>query len=955
MKIFTPLELSVSERTLEHDRKFYWVATVKMHTSLSGGKVLFEQDCIADVMDSMGAQPLPDMGMPKPKSEYLVCGSYYSENGDPVTGGQVEVKFNNRKKTLNVFGDRKWLASMPSQPDAITSMPIQYANAYGGEEYKLNPAGKGFRDAYLPNIERSEEVISSNTKSYQPAGFGPMDPSWMQRSRFQGTYDERYLEKFFPGYPEDMDWRLFMAAPQDQWFDQYFVGNEEYRIKNMHPSKPLLLGHLPGFLPRLIIKEQVDESQVNRELDLNLDTVWFFPESDTIQLIWRTMVEVATDDAENISHVLAGYESMDEPRRTFDHYSNALEKRIENKDPLENNLNTKDLVPLSMKSSIDRLKDSAVADVEVNALAQNMDAKSNKISQAVDSQLKASMDEIKDQVQSASMADEKKKEVLNQLASNETNQNMDPDFALIMDKLEELLPGISKGNVKELELGLFSFKKLEEILDDIQAFSESKKADVAKNIAPEIVRLKEMLSTSGDGQALSEEQRQQIIQQIESLESLAEQPVIEKQPLPRLDIEEIKAQLLSTMPQVKQAQNELHLMASNPLLNQSPVLQQARDKIIRVEKEALAQLSSQLEDARAQFHQTYLMGAHFSPDGLSPHQDDEEIRKQFDNQVANNQVMSNQDWACLTLSGLNLDGLDFSGCLMEQVVFKSCSLKGTNFQNAVLARASFVDSNFDQANFSGANLGAIEVEDCSFSQSNFIKTKLSHSQFVHCVFEGAQIVSPELLEVNFESCSFDYAQLEDWILIDRTLKNISFNKASLSGFNFINCKLTDCEFGQTSMPSTVWSSANLNRVSFKLADMTSNCFVSGEDEDTVLNNLDFTRTKLNRANLQYLVFSGCQFTKSELNSANLMGSDLRSNRFDGCEAIQAQFQKADLHGASFYQANLMESLMGKAKLYDVNFRESNLYGTDFIRSYVQGCDFAQANLDATILRDWRPS
>jgi len=42
-------------------------------------------------------------------------------------------------------------------------------------------------------------------------------------------------------------------------------------------------------------------------------------------------------------------------------------------------------------------------------------------------------------------------------------------------------------------------------------------------------------------------------------------------------------------------------------------------------------------------------------------------------------------------------------------------------------------------------------------------------------------------------------------------------------------------------------------------------------------------------------------------------------------------------------------------LYDVNFRESNLYGTDFIRSYVQGCDFAQANLDATILRDWRPS
>ena len=39
MKVITPLELSVSERTLEHDRKFYWVASVKMHVSLSSGKV----------------------------------------------------------------------------------------------------------------------------------------------------------------------------------------------------------------------------------------------------------------------------------------------------------------------------------------------------------------------------------------------------------------------------------------------------------------------------------------------------------------------------------------------------------------------------------------------------------------------------------------------------------------------------------------------------------------------------------------------------------------------------------------------------------------------------------------------------------------------------------------------------------------------------------------------------
>jgi len=957
LKIFNPLEVSICQRTIEHDRKFYWVASVKLHIEMSDNKVLFEQDCIADLMSAMGGQPLPDMGMPKPRGEYLVSGSYFSDKATPVNAGQVEVKFNGRKKTLNVFGDREWFASMPTKPDLFTTLPLSYEYSFGGQQALKNPVGKGYQESSLPNIELAEQVVSSNAVNYDPAGFAPIDPSWPQRSQYQGTYDDQYLEKYYPGYPMDMDWQLFMTGPKDQWHQGYYQGDEEYRLKNMHPERAMIFGQLPNLIPRCFIKNSLSDNETDKfkELDLNLDTVWFFPEHEVIQLTWRTMIPVTTDDAEEISHLLVGYEHGCDERRNRAYYQNAMERRIINNDPFETNLNTKDIVPLGELGSLDRLKDTALEGVDPNAFSENIEAKSDKIMQSVKQQVNGSMEEVKSQISNSELDPGKKSELMQQIEGLSDHKQLDPELAAIMDKLEDLLPGVTKGETKKIELGSFSFKKLDAVMAEIEVFTAKKKELAAMAIQPEIERLKIMLEQASQGSPLSEDDANNVRQQIESLENMHDETKPPLVVLPRLNLAEIKQQLLSTVPQLKDAHTQLHLLALNPLTNTPALIEQAKEKIKNIESHELEKISAQLDQAESGFMASYIMGAHFSPDGLAPHADIAIRKNELLSKLSNHEPVSNQDWACLELSGLNLDGVDFSNCLMEQVVFNNCSLIGANFNSCVLARSIMNNSCFDKADFSDANIGAVTADDCSFKYTNFNSGKLSHSDFNNCTFEQASIIQPELLEVSFNHCIFDHAILDSWVLIDRSLVGLSFKSASISGFSFNNCNLQDCIFDSAYMPSTVWSSSDLNGLSFKGTDMTSNCFVVGEDEEMNLTNLDFSGAKLNKANLQKLEFESCKFNKTELNSANFMSSILAGTCFDECEATDTQFQKSDLKGASFHKANLMGALLSKATLTDVNFYHSNLYGADFIRSYVKGCDFSGANLDATILKDWRPS
>lgn len=955
MKIYTPLEVSTSHTTIEHDRNYYWVVSIKLHISLSKSEVLFEQDCIEGMMASMGNQILPDMGVPKPNAEFLLNGHYYAPNQKPVIADQATVELHDLSKSINVFGDRHWFASVPTKPTPINKLPLTYEYAFGGEESVFNPVGKGFKEEALPNLEVNGQTTTSNNAHFSPAGFSPLDPAWYDRSKYQGTYDNKYLEKYFPGHPKDMDWRLFMSAPQDQWFNGYLKGNETFKLTNVHPEKPEIEGQLPDLRPRCFIKtseNKLDEGKIS-ELNLNLDTVWFFPDTDTIQLVWRSMIPAQSDEPDNISHLLVGYESNNDTPRDFEHYRYALERRIENNDPLENNLTNKDLVPLGVKSSLDRLKDSALEDVKVDAFSENIKAKSDAITDAVNKTVDEQISATKEQLSASEIKDDLKQELLGKLG--ETSDISDPDIKAIMDKLEDLLPGHGSGNPNDVELGLFSFKKLDALMAEISKVTDKKKLEAIEQATPQIQSLKDSLNELDSGSELNAEDKSKLKEQIQSLDNLNEKPVSKPAPLPRFQSDEINATLLETSQEIKQAEKELHMQLSNPLLNNPDSIKKTQEKIETLKNETLSEISEQIESAKKQFFDAYLMGAHFSPDGLSPHSDVNIRSKAFFNSKINNQALNQQDWACIEFNGEDLSGLDLSDCYLEQVKFINCNLSNVNFTHSVLARAQFINSNCKGAIFNDANLGAIIAEKSDFSNCSLKNTKLSHSKFKECSFHSAIIADPELLFIELDKVAFDYATLENWSVIEREFHNLNFTHAKLTGCSFITCKLSNCDFSWAELPSTVWSDTDLIETSFLQSDISKNCFVQGEEKEVRLSELDFSGANFSFANLQNLRFKNCLFNDTNLSSSNLMGAILRENSFQGCQAIKTQFRKANLDQTVFTRSNLMEAIFNKAILTNVDFKYANLYGADFLKSTVEHTNFSQANLDATILVDWRPS
>lgn len=959
MKIYSPMQIMHNQRTLEQNKQFHWVVSPSLFMRISTGKIELQHDCIADVIASMGEVPMLDMGMPKPRAEWLLNGSLYAGKGKAVNAGQATVKIADQEKTINVFGKRQWLAGLPSSPDTFESMPLDYQHAFGGDAYNLNPNGKGFKTDDLPNTESPSETITNNNSPYSPASFAPLDPSWPQRAQYQGTYDNHYMENFFPGYPKDMDWRLFMNAAENQWSNGFFNGDEAFELHNMHPENALQKGNLPGLLPRCFIKDTSEEShQQFKEVKLHLDTVWFFPDKDIIQLIWRGGMIAKTDEAEEISHLLLAYENTNDSPRDSKHYQQSLEQRIRDKDPLQDSLNTLDLIPQGEASAMQLLQKSAFENSTASALADNIDSKSEAIKSIVDQKIEDSIQDLKNQLENPALNDQQKSETLSKIEAVLGATNKDEGAALLLEKLEEILPGLTSGKTSELDLSNFSFKKLDEVFSEIDQFSETKKIIALEEIKPQIEQLTQQLK---DSDSLTSDQRQLIEGQINSLKSLFDkdiEPPLSK--LPRLDSESLIQQVDNTSPEILSAQKELHIMLSNPMLGDSTAIKQAREKLEQLEQGELSKLKTELTQARLKFIEGYAMGAHFANHGLSPHDDDNQQRNKLLAIINGDKDASNQDWACLDLSELSLDGINFSNCLMEQVNLKGASLIGANFSGAILVRSDLSNADCTQANFDQSNLGAGKFDETVFSGASFNESKLSKSIFNHCNFTHSRIKQPEALELTINQCDFTSSQIENWPFLELTMKENVFDHASMASCSFINCILHDCSFEHASLPSTTWANSSLRNTVFHKANMLSNCFVSSAESDdnqlpSYFENIDFSHAILDKSNFQGLDLAGNNFSHAKIASSNFTSSNLAGSNFDDCHGYQAQFRKAKLTNASMKRANLMEAMLSKAIINNTNLEQANMYGVDFIRATIKGTRFHNANLDATILRDWRPS
>lgn len=257
-----------------------------------------------------------DLAQFKPRADLLLRAVCHTPGQKGLTACNVRFRVGDWKKELAVIGNRRWekglVFSKMSEPELFTRVDLTWGNAFGGEKFALNPAGKGRKDGLLPNVEYPDELIKSPGNQPTPAGFGPIDRTWKQRSSKLGTCDKKWLKERWPAFPKDFDWTHFNAAPEDQQLEGFLRGDEEIELLNMHPQHDQLTTRLPSLRVRVLLRE--GEPAAVREVPMNLDTLYVDAEKLELILTWRGIANVSDSDWEECREILIAQEPLGENR-----------------------------------------------------------------------------------------------------------------------------------------------------------------------------------------------------------------------------------------------------------------------------------------------------------------------------------------------------------------------------------------------------------------------------------------------------------------------------------------------------------------------------------------------------------------------------------------------------------------------------------------------------------------
>lgn len=250
-----------------------------------------------------------DLVPEKTGTDVVLIGSAYPR-GPEATQADVTLEAGPLKKTVRVFGDRRWkrklgLVSYATPAAPLKTMPLTYERAFGGcdkthadeKEWKFearNPVGTGlianpqrpdFGEVPLPNVEDPAALLSFHQDRPAPTGFGFIAPTWEPRKQHAGTHDQAWQDSRCPLLPADFNPRFYNAAHPDLISKDFFQGGEPVRITGASKT-----GDLSFALPttKITAEFHIDGSTTARPCDL--DTVVIEPDDSRLLLTWRTKV-----------------------------------------------------------------------------------------------------------------------------------------------------------------------------------------------------------------------------------------------------------------------------------------------------------------------------------------------------------------------------------------------------------------------------------------------------------------------------------------------------------------------------------------------------------------------------------------------------------------------------------------------------------------------------------------
>lgn len=942
MKTAKPRDLACLHRFYQDQGRFYLCLSALFFFPLDEPRALHsEQQLWPFAAGQIGKQTPLDMGMPKPRGEFLVKGSCFVPGPEPAAEAQVEVRLGKAAKRLAVFGDRVWYKNsdhfdrmtgnswVMSEPKPFKEMSIAWQQAYGGPLFPQNPLGRGFvgpddqpipNQAPLPNLEYPGQMMANPWSMPQPACLLPLDLTWPQRMSKSGTHDAKWLNTLFPGFAADMDWTIFNASPEDQQIDGFWSGQEDIAIKGMHPDKETVTGSLPGIKPRVFLKYLEEQDLVFSEVPMSLDTVWLFPQDEKGILVYRGVKEIASWDGIEIKDSIWAYEYLDGRSRSAQDYQDSLAKRRNKKTASFWLLRQDDLHPPEgvPQPPEEPAPPRAIAPALKRAL---------KEVDAVEKEMRQQAKEVRGKLKEV-LAKQKMdpKEYLAKLDAF-TAKRKRPEMPALPPQYRSArdLPALMAYMENELPKMRTSTAQLQ---SQVKAEVKKAESEMAKYKDQAYAKVREACQKSGQDYDKVMKQAAENATKKETPDPVS--PL--KKMLTKLDTMEARPPNAAEAAKLADAKSKI-----NEGISSIKKAQADMKKVEGLEKKA--------EQAFKKM-KTPNLGAHVlpPPELKTPEQRLKEGQAALTD-FAKGQSLAGRDLSGVDLTGARLVGADLRGTKFDSALLNNADLSGADLSGAIMARVDLGQAKLKGAKLANANLGHAQAAKADLRQADLSKAVVEGANFSGATLAGAKLGVSLARKTNFAGADLSGASAAKASFMEANFKDAKLSGADMSRALFYQADLDGADFSGAKAVKATFVKAKARGAKFDGADLSGVRLALGAD----FRGSSFTGARAPGANWRGSRLEGAQFSQALLDGGDFGRCHLVGADFYRASAKKTKFSSSDLSQANLTGVNLMAgSLMG-AVLSLTDFTGSNLFSVNLMNAKWDRTKLDGANIKRTTL------
>ena len=846
MRYVKPMIASVVTRCFEHRQRFLLGVSVLLFSPMGRDqKLLPEQELWPFWANRPESQSALEEAFPRRRAEYLVGGTAFTRP-EQRQGCLVRAQVGSLQKELVVWGQRYWNGNRPSDPVAFDALPLDWTQTFGGDDFAANPLGMGSRESeingvrmrLLPRIEYPRQPLTAPAQQGRPAGLGPLDQTWAERAAKRGTYDDRWLEDGFPGLPSDLDWGFFNLAPEDQQQTDAFRGDEDYSFHQLHPTKPVVDGQLPGLATRLFVTRRQTDGMLFEEIRTRLMALWFFPGEERLIQVFQGWIQVTEDDASDVEHLLTAVERLGQTR-PLAHYRDVRDRRLDRENGVIEALRESDLAPAELVQSpfdITPSDNPGLTRAFRRAERERLAARALVAEQGLDPDEHGPPAKLPDTPSIRSI----------------------DDLIAVRTQMEREGAGLEARMAAEKQ----------KAMDDVRAMMQSQGHDF-EPIAQEM----QGAATRGAPQPIADALIRDLTAQVERGRAA------------RSDIRELEQMLADPAIIAGWHQTDRQQLAGYRAMghHQTPAL-----RLEPVSSRALRDRVAAHHASGLSFSGWDLTGANLSHLDLSGADLREALLESADlhGTRLEGAVLCDAVLAHAELQGTVLGGADLRRCNLGAARIASADLRGADLGDAILEGARLRQADLRDARLDGLRLEGASIEAVDFSGSHSEAMLLLRGRDLR----GCGFAAVRYAQAVFEGCDLRGADFTDARIVKAVFISVQAGGTCFRGMRLdAGCFVIGCELGGADFTGAHLAEVSLRGATARRADFTRAHLVGAD-----LSECDLREAVFYAADARQGRFVRANLQGADLGSCNLAGAVLQHTRLGNTDFRHSNLHEADL-------------------------------------------------------------